>query len=77
MDTVERTNIEKAIAALDGQRPLLGDAVVETALAPLREKLAALVAKSVEKQRKQVTVLFADLSNFTPMSGGDGCRRNR
>ena len=33
-----------AIAALEAQRALLGDAVVDTALVPLREKLAALRA---------------------------------
>lgn len=30
----ERENLEAGIAALEAQRPLLGDAVVEAALAP-------------------------------------------
>ncbi len=34
--------IAAAIAALAAQRALLGDAVVDTALAPLRRELAAL-----------------------------------
>ena len=33
--------IESAIAALEAQRALLGDAVVAMAVAPLQEKLAA------------------------------------
>ena len=36
--------MKQAIQALEVQRQLLGDAVVETALAPLREKLASLQA---------------------------------
>jgi class 3 adenylate cyclase len=62
--------LEQAIAALEGQRGILGDAVVDAALAPMREKLAALQAQAVpsEQQRKQVTVLFADVSGFTAMS---------
>ena len=58
------------IAALEGQRGILGDAVVDAALAPMREKLAALQAQAVssEQQRKQVTVVFADVSGFTAMS---------
>ncbi len=66
----EREQLEQAIAALEAQRALLGDAVVDAALAPMREKLAALQAQQVgtEQQRKQVTVLFADVSGFTAMS---------
>src|SRR4030066_174531 len=40
----EQEQLEQAIAALEAQRAILGDAVVNTALAPLREKLAALSA---------------------------------
>ncbi len=77
----EREQLEQAIAALEAQRALLGDAVVDVAVAPLREKLAALQApppssphvgempgETTEQQRKQVTVLFADVSGFTAMS---------
>jgi hypothetical protein len=38
----EREQLEQAIAALKAQRATLGDAVVNAALAPMREKLAAL-----------------------------------
>lgn len=67
----EREQMEQAIRALEAQRAMLGDAVVDTALAPLREKLAALEAQAEARerqQRKQVTVLFADVSGFTAMS---------
>ena len=66
----ELKQIEQAIAALEQQRALLGDAVVETALASMRAKLDDLKTQtsSSEAKRKQVTVLFADVSGFTAMS---------
>ena len=63
----ELGRLEEAIAALEAQRAALGDDVVDTAVAPLREKLAALGDRGVE-QRKLVTVLFSDLAGFTAMS---------
>ena len=38
-----------AINALESQRALLGDTVVDTAIAPLREQLAALQAPAAEQ----------------------------
>ena len=67
----ELETLTQAIAALEAQRPILGDAMVDTMLVPAREKLAMLqaqAASAVEQQRKQVTVLFADVSGFTAMS---------
>jgi class 3 adenylate cyclase/Tfp pilus assembly protein PilF len=70
----EIEQLEQAIAALEAQRAVLGEAVVETALAPLKEKLASLRSElavpeqSLGEQRKLVTVLFADLAGFTAMS---------
>jgi class 3 adenylate cyclase/tetratricopeptide (TPR) repeat protein len=65
----EHEQLEQAIAHLEAQRATLGDAVVEAALTPLREKLAALEAPLVAgQQRKQVTILFGDVSGFTPLS---------
>ena len=42
--TLEFQQLESAIQALDAQRALLGDAVTETALAPLRAQRDALLA---------------------------------
>jgi class 3 adenylate cyclase/tetratricopeptide (TPR) repeat protein len=64
----EIQQIEQAIAALESQRAILGDAVVDTALLPLREKLAALRPRPDAEQRKLVTILFADLVGFTALS---------
>ena len=60
-------SLDKAIAALEGQRAALGDEVVETALAPLRERRAELESPPSE-QRRLVTVVFADLVDFTGLS---------
>ena len=59
---------EQAVATLEAQRTILGDAVVDASIAALREKLAALEPAPTADQRKQVTVLFADVSGFTAMS---------
>ena len=56
----------KAIAALEAQRALLGDAVVDAALAPLRHQLAAQQAAA--PQRRLVTVLFLDVVGSTALS---------
>ena len=62
------TSVDRAISALEGQRHTLGDDVVETALRPLQERRRALVAQQAGEQRKLVTVLFADLVDFTVLS---------
>lgn len=69
----ELEQLQQTIATLEAQRPILGDVIVETALGPLREKLAALQSKQTKpgqegQQRKLITVLFADVSGFTNMS---------
>jgi predicted ATPase/class 3 adenylate cyclase len=70
--TKERENLNRAIAALEAQRSILGDQIVEIAQAALREKLARLTTgdyRSHEPQeRKLITVLFADVSGFTAMA---------
>ncbi|HNR45599.1 MAG TPA: adenylate/guanylate cyclase domain-containing protein [Anaerolineaceae bacterium] len=71
MDEIRQ--LEEAIAALEAQRPVLGDAVVELALDSMLQKLATLKAGQGEaeheaQQRKMVTVLFADLSGFTALA---------
>ncbi len=73
----EQERLERAIAALEVQRALLGDAVVDTALDPLRERLAALAAvqhsapappQTSGEQRQLLTVLFADVHGFTRLA---------
>lgn len=69
MSSDEIEQIKATIAALEAQRPVLGDAVVETALAPLREKLNALTRTApTADERKRITVLFSDLAGFTATS---------
>jgi predicted ATPase/class 3 adenylate cyclase len=62
----EREQLESAIAQLEAQRATLGDRVVDTSIAALHEKLAAL--GRTPEQRKQATILFADVSGYTAMS---------
>ena len=63
----ESDRIEAGIAALEAQRAQLGDAVVDTALASLRGKLATLRGLEHDQQLKQVTVLFADIVGSTAL----------
>jgi len=61
----EREQLEQAIAQLEAQRATLGDGVVDVSIAALHEKLAAL--EQTPEQRKQATILFADVSGYTAM----------
>lgn len=67
---VEVDRLHAAIAALEAQRSMLGDAVVDTAVGSLRTRLAALnpPAPSRRHQRRQVTVLFADIFGYATLS---------
>src|ERR1051325_2497531 len=62
----------RVIAALEAKRTELGDAIADTALTVMREKLANLEvgghSARVPQQRQLVTILFADVSGFTAMS---------
>lgn len=65
----ERARLQQSLDALESQRLILGDAVVEPALAALRERLAQMAEpEQPDQQRKQVTILFADVVGFTAMS---------
>lgn len=59
--------LEGAIAALESQRGVLGDSVVDLAQQSLREKLSRLqpAAVEAEQQRKWISVLFADIVGST------------
>jgi len=69
----EREELEKAMAALDQQRTVLGDVSVEAALAGLRQKLSALdkgelASPALAGERRVVTVLFCDVKGSTSMA---------
>ncbi|MBN2389674.1 MAG: AAA family ATPase [Anaerolineae bacterium] len=72
----EYEQLEKAVTALESQRANLGNDVVDAALAPIREKLAALTSPPMGEieggqlrgERRLVTVMFADISGFTALS---------
>ena len=68
-----RQDIEQTITALEARRATLGDTVVETSLTALRHQLKTLDHREIPDsalrgERKQVTVMFADISGFTAMS---------
>ncbi len=63
--------LRTAIAALESRRFLLGDAVVEPAIAALRKQLSDLqtpVASAPGEERKVVTTMFVDVSGFTALA---------
>jgi len=70
--------LKQAISELEAQRGILGDAAVDAALVPSRQKLSkleSLVEPSVEKpeelptrQRKLVTLLYMDVVGSTAMT---------
>ncbi|MFN2432848.1 MAG: adenylate/guanylate cyclase domain-containing protein, partial [Gemmatimonadota bacterium] len=73
-----RHQLETAISGLESQRAALGGHVVDPALRALREQLARLDAPGAgagarelfQEERKNVTVMFADLSGFTALAAG-------
>ncbi len=66
---IKREQLEQSIATLETQRAVLGDVVVDMSIAALRQQLAELETEQPVAQRKQLTVLFADLVDFTPIAG--------
>jgi len=70
----EYRQLEQAIAELEAQRAVLGNAIVEAALGPMRRQLAELEhaehkpALAFEGERKLVTMMFADFSGFTALA---------
>lgn len=70
----ERDDLLAAIRAIEAQKDILGAAAVESTVGPLRARLVALgdapavAPPSPEGERKQITVMFADLSGFTTLS---------
>jgi len=74
MSTAEQAQLTATIQALSAQRGLLGDLVVDTALAPLRARLAELVAAAAapapaaRQSLRQVTILFLDVVGSTALA---------
>ncbi len=65
----KRDELAKAILNLEAQRAILGDATVDAAIAAINIQLNTLNPPAEpETQRKQATILFADVSGFTAMS---------
>jgi class 3 adenylate cyclase len=73
----EQQQLKAGIQALEAQRSLLGDAVVDMAVAPLKARLAALSAppaSAVEPAQtlKQVSILFLDVVGSTALEPAPG-----
>jgi class 3 adenylate cyclase/tetratricopeptide (TPR) repeat protein len=70
--STDRQQLEGTIAGLEAQRALLGDAIVDAALVPLRARLASLVAAPLDapsaQTLKQVSILFLDIVGSTALS---------
>jgi class 3 adenylate cyclase len=64
----DKEQLNQAIEALEAQRAILGDAVVETSLNALRKQLRELEAADVSEQRKLATVLFMDTVGSTQIT---------
>lgn len=61
-----RYQLEQAVAALEAQRTVLGDAVVDAAVDPIRQKLASLQdSAQPEQKRKLASILFMDIAGHT------------
>ena len=69
--STDLTPLRAAIAALEAQRPLLGDALVDKAVAPLRAQLEARSAPPTAEPAqalRQVSILFLDVVGSTTLS---------
>jgi class 3 adenylate cyclase len=66
----EIEKLSAAIASLQSQRSSLGDAVVDSAIAALREQLTQIETGGapIADERKLVTIVFTDISGFTALS---------
>jgi class 3 adenylate cyclase/tetratricopeptide (TPR) repeat protein len=64
----EREQLEQAITIQESLRAALGDAMVDATITALRAKIAALEDAPPTEQRKQASVLFADISGYTAIS---------
>ncbi len=70
--SAQRRQLEAAINGLESQRTVLGDSLVDAALAPLRAKLATLAGPAIAERPaptlRQTTLLFLDVVSSTALS---------
>jgi predicted ATPase/class 3 adenylate cyclase len=71
--TEQIAQLKAAIEALETQRSILGDAVVDLSLKTLNKQIAELETASTtatpsKGERRQATILFSDLSGYTSMN---------
>ncbi len=59
--------LSEAIAAIDSQRPILGDQVVDLSIVALQKEIAAL-QPAFSKERKLVSILFCDIVGSSRMA---------
>lgn len=65
----EKHKLEEIIAYLENQRGNIDDHLINAAITPLKNSLSSTTSSyPSQEQRKQVTILFADISGFTAMS---------
>ncbi len=64
--------LKNAIGALEAQRAVLGDSVVEASISALQSQLSDLESRSTQppQHRKQASLLFADIASSTRLTWG-------
>jgi class 3 adenylate cyclase/tetratricopeptide (TPR) repeat protein len=65
---VSPAELRAALAAIEAQRALLGDAATDAAAAALAEKIERLATDEAAQQLKQVSLLFTDVVGSTTLS---------
>ena len=70
MSGTQQQQLEAAVAALQAQRAVLGDAVVDALVAAAQAQLATQTALPAQREQmlRQATVLFMDVTGSTPLS---------
>ncbi|MHA1991187.1 MAG: adenylate/guanylate cyclase domain-containing protein [Candidatus Hodarchaeales archaeon] len=65
----KRKELEEAIAALETQRSVLGDTVIDSAISAMQKQLDEILEKQepFKQQRKLITVLFVDIVSSTKL----------
>ena len=64
----QAAQLKNAIATLESQREILGEAVVEASLSALRKQLTELEAEATDRHKKLVSLVFVDIVESTKIS---------